>query len=438
MKRLLIPAFLILVAFAANGQSAELDAWMAKGWLARTENEFDTSIFYYGKVLAADPENVEALLGLGTCYGITGELDQAVSVYRQIMQIDDTYSEAWAGIGKMYYWMGKPKSAIEFYEKALALDPGNEEISKEFQSVRNEMDYSLSLSVGPVNEKEESYEINALISKLRFEKRIDDHFHIQANFLLDYSNRDYTGNANDTTRWFSTTWIKGSWLTRHHTVSAFAGYSMTDSKFSAYGLNWKLKYDVGKVNIANTVNAGYDYFYYWNKVGSSSVSDELQVSYRFLKFTGGYAYGMIDPVTVYLADGNSGILENPYQSFNLSLTFRIVKRPDIRVGIQNSYLDYTYKSPLYYSPFGRVLTGASASVYYSLKNAYIYGSFSYNTGTEYSEGKKKDTKINVDNWSTNMELGYNVYPFSFSVGGSNFYNPYYQNLTGFIALKIHF
>jgi len=28
--------------------------------------------------------------------------------------------------------------------------------------------------------------------------------------------------------------------------------------------------------------------------------------------------------------------------------------------------------------------------------------------------------------------------FSFSIGGSNFYNPYYQNLTGFATLKILF
>jgi hypothetical protein len=147
---------------------------------------------------------------------------------------------------------------------------------------------------------------------------------------------------------------------------------------------------------------------------------------------------MIDAVTVYLSDGTSDIRQNPYQSYNLSLVCKVLKRPDIRIGLQNSYLDYQYKSPLYYSPFGRVLTGASASVYYNLHNFYIYSSFAYNIGSEYSEGKKSDVKIDVDNWSANVELGYDVYPFSFSVGGSNFYNPYYQNLTGFIALKILF
>ncbi|NTV83319.1 MAG: hypothetical protein HGA23_03335, partial [Bacteroidales bacterium] len=181
-----------------------------------------------------------------------------------------------------------------------------------------------------------------------------------------------------------------------------------------------------------------DYFYYWNKVGKKSISDDVQVSYGLLGFNAGYTYGMIDPVTVYKSEGSTAILQNPYQSYSLSLIFKVLKRPDIRIGLNHSYLDYEYKSPLYYSPFGRKLTGASASLYYSIIKLYIYSSFSYNIGTEYTDDKGKNDKINVDNWSSNIELGYNQQHFSFSVGASNFYNPYYQNLTGYVALKILF
>lgn len=468
---MIIPV-LMLIAYSLSGQSDEVEKWRLLGWQAKTGNEPDSAIIYYRRIYDADPgdydaklalgrlyaltedyrtavmffdeiyredsTDIEALLGLGACYGILGSLDRAVDYYRQVIRIDDTFSEAWAGLGKMYFWMGKPKTALGFYEKALELDPGNEEIIKEYHLVKTELDYALTLSFGPVQEKEENYRINALISKVGFEKRINDQFHILASFLLDYSNRDYTADESDTTRWYSNTWVKGSWITRHHKVSAFSGYSMADNKLSAYGLNWKLNYEIGKVNIANSVNGGYDYFYYWNKVGGTSINDEIQLSYRFLKFSAGYTIGMIDAVTVYLSDGSTGIKQNPYQSYSLSLMCKVLKRPDIRIGIQNSYLDYQYKSPLYYSPFGRVLTGASASVYYSLHNMFIYSSFTYNIGTEYTRERKKDEKLNVDNWSANLELGYELYPFSFSIGGSNFYNPYYQNLTGFIALKILF
>ena len=396
------------------------------------------SVLYYEKALTFMPDDVQQHLYLAKAYSHKGDLEQAIEVYRGIMRIDDTYSEAWAGIGKMYYWMGKPETSIVFYDKALELDPGNEEIKKEYQAVQSELDYALSVNFGPVNEREENYEINAMISKVSFEKRIDNHFHIQANFLLDYSNRNYTDNIGDTTRWYDNTWIKGSWISEHHSISLWTGYSNADNKLTSYGLNWKLNYTAGKVSMKNSLNAGYDYFYYWNKVGGKSVTDETLLSYGIVGLNSRYTFGMIDPVTVYISDDSSGVQQNPYHSYGMSLIFKILKRPDIRIGLNYSYLNYEYKSPLYYSPFNRNLTGASASVYYDFFKFYVYGSFSYNIGTEYNLERDKGDKINVDNWSTNIELGYNFYPFSFSIGGSNFYNPYYQNITGFIAVKMLF
>jgi tetratricopeptide (TPR) repeat protein len=462
----------LLFILSSFGQNGEIENWRQLGYTAKIDKDFPAAIEYYQKILDADSADydaklalarlfvitedyntallffegiyrddstdVEALIGMGECYSLKGDLEQAIEFYRDIMRIDDTYSEAWAGIGKMYYWMGKPKTSIVFYEKALELDPGNEDIKKEMQAVQSELDYALSVNFGPVNEREENYEINAMISKVSFEKRIDDHFHIQANFLLDYSNRDYTDNIGDTTRWYDNIWIKGSWISEHHTISLWSGYSNADNKLTSYGLNWKLNYTAGKVSMKNSLNAGYDYFYYWNKVGGKAVTDEALVSYGFIGLNARYIYGMIDPVTVYISDDSSGIHQNPYHSYGISLIFKIIKRPDIRIGLNYSYLNYEYKSPLYYSPFNRNLTGASASVYYDFFKFYVYGSFSYNIGTEYNLERDKDDKINVDNWSTNIELGYNFYPFSFSIGGSNFYNPYYQNITGFIAVKMLF
>lgn len=457
----------------------DYDARLALGRLYILKEEYKTAISYFNKIYLSDSTDVEAMNGLGECYGHSGkdkesvryyeealsyygedimqyfnlakaygnagELDRAIELYREIIALDNTYSEAWAGIGKMYYWMGKPETAVVFYEKALELDPGNEEIASEFQSVRSELDYSLSVNLGPVNEIEENYEIIAMISRIGFEKRIDDHFHVQAGFLLDYSNRDYSDDEADTTRWYSNTRIRGSWMTRHHTLSASAGYSVTDNKFSAYGLNWKLNYQAGMVSLKNSVNVGYDYFYYWNKVGSLSVTDELELSYRFLGLNARFTAGIVDNVTVidYTSDAEPFSSQNPYQSYGISLFFKFLRNPVIKAGINYSYLDYKYKSPLYYSPFGRNLTGASLSLYYDISKFFVFGNFAYNIGSEYNfeesdSGEMEKIRMNVDNWSTNLELGYDFYPVSFSVGASNFYNPYYQNITGFIAVKILF
>jgi hypothetical protein len=451
----------------------DYDARLALGRLYIDINDYKTALTFFDEIFMADSTDVEAMNGLGKCYGKLGSdkqsawyyeralsyykedirqyfylaeaygnegrLDDAIEVYREVIRIDETWSEAWAGIGKMYYWSGKPKTALGFYERAMDLDPENEDIRKEYLNVQNELDYSLSMSFGPVQENEESYKINAMISKVGFDKRIDDHFQVQANFLLDYSNRDYTGEDIDTSRWYSTTAVKGSWITTHHTLSAFAGYTVTDNKFSSYGLDWKLNYNPGKFTIKNSLNGGYDYFYYWNKVGSTSFTDEVQVQYKFAGLIARASYGVVDKVIVYDDDPDDLVQKlNPYQSFGVSLFFKLFKNPSIKLGMNYSYLNYTYKSPLYYSPFGRNLTGASASVYYKVSDFFVYGSFAYNLGTEFTSADDKDDKLDVDNWSGNLELGYDVYPFSFSIGGSNFYNPYYQNLTGFIALKILF
>jgi hypothetical protein len=208
---------------------------------------------------------------------------------------------------------------------------------------------------------------------------------------------------------------------------------------------WKMNYAPGNFTVKNSLQAGYDYYYYWNRVGATSFTDEASAAYRFIELRARYSNGLVDEVYTYgYPSSDSGkVRANPYQSYGVSLNFKVLKRPDIRLGLNHSFLDYTYKSPLYYSPSGRQLTGASASVYYGIGNFYLYGSFSYNLGHEYNyeEGNGNGyhkVKMNVDNWSSALEIGYEHDPFSFSLGGSNFYNPYYQNITGFAAVKVLF
>ena len=406
------------------------------------------SIHYFKRVLYFLPGEVQQYFNLAKAYSFSGKLDEAIEVYREINKIDSTYSEAWAGIGKMYYWKGKPKTASLYYSRALELDPGNKKIIKESLGVLNELKFGLSLNVGPVREVEESYEINALISKVKLEKRINDRFHIEANFLVDYSNRVFTDNIADTTRWYNTTWIKGSWIAEHHKISAYVGYSTSDNLFSTYGLNWKSNYSFGKLKVKNSITAGYDYFYYWNKVGGKSLSDILSLDIGKLSFTASYTYGVVDSVLVddFISD-TYGLSDNPYNAYAFSLAYKILARPAIKIGLNHSYLNFKFKSPLYYTPFDRKLSGASTSIYYDYKKLYFYGSFSYNLGTEiyYEENTNgsgsgrnnaREVKMDVNNWSTNIEMGYNFSPITISIGGSNFYNPFYQNITGFLAIKV--
>jgi len=239
--------------------STDYDARLAIGRLYTLQEEYKNAIRYYNLIYENDTTDVEALNGLGKCYmylgknkqainyfklalhflpdevqqyfylakaySYGGKLNEAIATYEQVNEIDNTYSETWAGIGKMYYWKGKPKKAITYYNRALVLDPQNEEMKKEFGNIQNELKFGLTAKVKPLKEIEETYEIVALVSSLKLEKRLNDHFHIDVNILLDHSNRVFTDNIGDTTRWYDASWVKGSWISEHHRISVYAGYS---------------------------------------------------------------------------------------------------------------------------------------------------------------------------------------------------------------------
>ncbi len=428
-----------------SNDSSDLNALNGLGNAYLRSGKLQRSISCYEKALQQYPEEIQQYFLLAKAYSFAGKIDNAIGVYNEVLSIDYTYAEAWAGIGKMYYWKGMPEKAMKNYNCAIALDPENKELLEESRKVQNELRFKLTIKAGPVRETEENYEINAVITRIKFEKRINDHFLLEANYLLDHSNRVFNNHIGDTMRWYSNSWIKAKWLTEHHTISGWVGYTTSDTKFSAYGLSWEMACNVGMFTLKNTFTGGYDYYYYWNEVGAKSVSDILGLSFGKLEFTSSIGYGIVDAVLIEDVYSNTyGVHDNSYRSCSFSLAYQVLSKPVARLGLKYSYLDYTYKSPLYYTPFDRNLTGGFVSLYYQLNRFYFYGYFSYNFGTEmfYEQVGNgqifKEEKIDVDNWSANMEFGYRKDPFSISIGGSNFYNPFYRNLSGFASFKILF
>jgi hypothetical protein len=88
---------------------------------------------------------------------------------------------------------------------------------------------------------------------------------------------------------------------------------------------------------------------------------------------------------------------------------------------------------------GRHLYGPSLSIYYPAGNFYIYANGAYNIGSEYYyemiDNQLETNYIDVTNWSANIEAGYQLNQWEFSIGSSKFYNPFYQNFTASISVK---
>lgn len=475
-------------SFVLELDSTDYDAHLALGKLYYTIGNCDSSLYYYQRIYRNDSTDVEALNGFTRCFirqgrmdtainsarravkllpehvpqylllakalSYDGQIQKAINVYRRANRQDSTYSEVWAGLGKMFYWKSKPATAREYYQKALKLDPGNQTIKEDSREVENAMKYHGQGKFQYIQEKESTYQIDAFLQNYTLRKRMGDHFQISVNFLLDYSNRDFTADdSEDTTRWFDNNWIKASWLTEHHHLSAYGGYSNSDKQFSTYGLSWQYQNKLDKFKFENTLDAGYHYFYYWNEVGRHAISNKLKLEYARLTFNADLNAGEVDEKRIrrYLSDPyKTGT--NPYISYNLGVNYKIIKTPDIKLGINHSYYDYEYVSPAYYTPNDRLLTGLSGSLYQSFNKFYLYAMYSRQIGEEnfyYLEsvptgnnGQGNSTReveksgtLEADNWSASLEAGYNWNVFSLSAGASRFYNPYYQNFVGFISLS---
>ena len=427
-----------------KNDSTDVEALMGLGENYLYTDKVDESIVYIQKAISLLPDYVPLYLQLAKAYSWQGDLDKAIEIYNKSFTIDDTYSEAWRGLGKMYYWKDKPKTALYFYEKAVALDPSDQSIKKEFEQLKNELKYSFSATYKKLNETEESYQINALIQQYGLSKRFNDHFNISVNHLLDYSNRDFTNTEiGDTIRWFDNTWLKTGLITEHHRISLYGGYSKSDDIFTSYGLNWRYKFSLKSVDFTNSLTAGYDYFYYWNKIGHKALTDNFSAQYKRFKLNLSYGYGLIDTAAVNdIPNDNYFEGTNPHEEYGVSLSYKVLSKPKITLSANYSYLNFKYKSRLYYSPFDRKLFGPSASIYYPFKNFYFYGGFAFNFGSEFYydviDSSVKKIYLNADNWSANAEIGYNYKSFAVSFSASRFYNDYYSNYLIALNLKYNF
>ncbi|HNW90354.1 MAG TPA: tetratricopeptide repeat protein [Bacteroidales bacterium] len=419
-----------------NPENIDVLNGMARSY-TRMES-YDKAMACLKRSLSVNDRDPSVYCDLAFLYIVDDKLDSAKYAYQEALKIDSTDAEAWAGIGKMYYWQDKPASAIKYYRKALQLDPENPEIKTKYANVKNELAYSVKATLMYLTEEEPSsikdkpaYKISAAVQKYGFEKRLTDHFSIAAFTLWDYSQRDNL-YLDDVRRWYDNTLINPVFLLKSHRISVFAGASINDSRITAYGATWSFAYNIKKFKVRNYLTAAYDYFYYWNKVGHNYLQNTLILSYRGIVLSGTYRYSTIRNNDVFLTSERDTIekRDNPNTRYNIELKYEsneILKNPKITIGVNLYNMDYKYVSPLYYSPSNRLILGGTISEYYKYKGFYNYFEFMYGRDN-----------FKTDQYNGSLELGYELKKTSFSLGGSYFYNKYYQSMNIQFSVKQSF
>jgi len=76
----------------------------------------------YQQAAAADPRNIDALIGMGDCYLALGSLDYAALGYARALEINPNSSRALRGLGTARMMKGEPQFAVAQLEKAVQID----------------------------------------------------------------------------------------------------------------------------------------------------------------------------------------------------------------------------------------------------------------------------------------------------------------------------
>ena len=77
------------------------------------------------RMLAANPNNAEALVQLGDDYYQVQNFEKAAAAYQKSLQIDPRNANAWSDLGAAYRKLGRSRDAVDSFRKALEIDPNH-------------------------------------------------------------------------------------------------------------------------------------------------------------------------------------------------------------------------------------------------------------------------------------------------------------------------
>lgn len=123
-------AALLLVAGCRKAEEKKtMPVPVAVGHLERSET--NQRPYYYGlieeyrTILAEDPNNLAAIIGLGNAYSETASWSEAIHYYEQALKLDPKNADVRSDMGTAYRNIGMPDRALSEYRLALQHQPGN-------------------------------------------------------------------------------------------------------------------------------------------------------------------------------------------------------------------------------------------------------------------------------------------------------------------------
>ncbi len=115
-----------LERFPAQLKTEHIDTLQGIANIYSHRGDYENDLHYRNKVLEIEPDNVEAIIGIGNVYteGFL-EFQKGLEFYDKALKIEPNNINAIIGKGNAYLGLKMYDEALDSYEKALELDPDN-------------------------------------------------------------------------------------------------------------------------------------------------------------------------------------------------------------------------------------------------------------------------------------------------------------------------
>ncbi len=99
------------------------DALHGLGLIFAQHRDFHQAVHYLAKAVQAAPQVAAFHNNLGNAYKAIGQIDQALTHYQESLRLKPTYPQAHNNLGTLYYQLGKFEQASKHFEKSIRMDP---------------------------------------------------------------------------------------------------------------------------------------------------------------------------------------------------------------------------------------------------------------------------------------------------------------------------
>lgn len=123
-SRNLVPIILAIWGVIAVGLIATYAIYLSKNpSVTPAANQLEAKLKPYNDRLAQNPNDFEAMIGIGQVYSDAGKTADALSAFQRALAVQPNNLDAIVDVGATFMQMGQGDDAIAQFEKALSIDP---------------------------------------------------------------------------------------------------------------------------------------------------------------------------------------------------------------------------------------------------------------------------------------------------------------------------